>query len=109
SIVDSLLGRFQSCQHPLTLGFLHEARARIAWNAGNGADYAKSLAATEDWFRGTGTPILIARCEKLARLRTAGDATAPPSIRTGDVTSVSLTGILDDSVEEAEETKILAD
>jgi hypothetical protein len=102
SIVDTLLARFESCAHPLTLGFLHETRARVSWNAGNVADYEKSLAATEDWFRGTGTPILIARCEKLARLRTVGRSVSPKS-----GPSISVSTLLDDSVEEAEETKVL--
>src|SRR5262249_21162365 len=110
AIVDTLLARFEGCGHPLTLGFLHETRARIALTAGDVADYEKSLAATEQWFRGTGTPILIARCEKLARLRTAArTSVAPKSGQTTDIASISLTTLLDDSVEEAEETKVLSD
>jgi hypothetical protein len=71
SIIDGLLKRFAHCDHPLALGFLHEARARISWSAGRKADYEKSLLATQTLFRGTGTPILIARCEQLGRLQAA--------------------------------------
>jgi hypothetical protein len=69
AIIDGLLLRFHGTDHPLVHGFLHEARARIAWAAGRSAEYEASLAATDSWFRATGTPILIARCEQLARLR----------------------------------------
>jgi hypothetical protein len=108
-IVDSLLHRFESCQNPLTLGFLHETRARICWDAGHTADYERSLAATEDWFRGTGTPLLIARCEKLARLRSTVATSTPSQGESSDVPSISLRTVLDDSVEGSEETKVLAE
>jgi hypothetical protein len=32
-------------------------------------EYERNLAAVERWFRPTGTPALIAKCERLARLR----------------------------------------
>jgi hypothetical protein len=76
AILDGLLQRYHGTDHPLVNGFLHEARARIAWAAGRPAEYEQSLAATESWFRATGTPILIARCEQLARLRLGASAVA---------------------------------
>ena len=68
-------------------------------------DYEKSLAATERWFRGTGTPILIARCEKLARLRSVAESSTTPA--SAEAPTISIRPVLDDSVEEAEETKVL--
>ncbi|HEX3596023.1 MAG TPA: protein kinase [Polyangiaceae bacterium] len=81
AILDRLLARFQSTDHPLVLGFLHEARARICWAAGRTEEYEKSVAATEAFFRGTGTPILIARCEQLGRLRIACTVSSVPLVR----------------------------
>jgi hypothetical protein len=69
-IVDGLLRRFEHCDHPLVKGLLHEARARIAWAAGQRDAYERSLADAQTLFRGTGTPMLIARGEELGRLQT---------------------------------------
>jgi hypothetical protein len=102
AIVDGLLQRFAGCDHPLTLGLLHEARARILFAAGRVADYEKDLAETERWFRGTGTPILIARCEALTAPRTS---TAPADSRPSN----TYPALLDDSVEASEVTKVLAE
>ena len=44
-------------------------RARIAWKAGLVPDYLHHLKLCERWFRPTGTPALIAKCERLAELR----------------------------------------
>jgi hypothetical protein len=66
--IDGLLERHKNSDHPLLQGSLHEARAQIAWAAGMEADYTLSLAKTELWFRPTGTPALIAKCERLAEL-----------------------------------------
>jgi hypothetical protein len=71
--IDGLLERFRNCDHPLLQGSLHEARARIAWNAGQVAEYLHSLTIVERWYRGTGTPALIAKYERLASLRDARD------------------------------------
>jgi serine/threonine-protein kinase len=81
AIIDGLLRRFDGCDHPLTMGLLYDARARIAWNAGRVEDYETSLRATESYFRPTGTPLLMARCERLAHLRTAAllRTVVPPS------------------------------
>jgi hypothetical protein len=67
--IDALLERFRDSDHPLVQGFLHEARARISWVAGDADQYSLSLALVERWFRRTGTPALIAKCERLAELR----------------------------------------
>ncbi len=67
--IDALIERFRESQHPLVQGFLHEARARIAWMAGRTDEYSLSLSLVEHWFRRTGTPALIAKCDRLAELR----------------------------------------
>jgi hypothetical protein len=81
-IIDGLLRRFERCDHPLVKGFLHEARARIAWSAGQREAYERSLADAQTLFRGTGTPILIARGEELGRLQMTATA-ARVSMRPG--------------------------
>jgi tetratricopeptide (TPR) repeat protein len=68
--IDACLERFRDCDHPLVQGFLHEARARIAWMAGLTDEYNLSVTIVDHWFRRTGTPALIAKCERLADLRT---------------------------------------
>jgi hypothetical protein len=67
--IDGLLDRFRASDHPLVQGFLHEARARIAWMAGRTDEYDVSLAVVERWFGPTGTPALVARWERLAELK----------------------------------------
>jgi hypothetical protein len=66
--LDSLLALHEGSEHPLTLGLLHEARGRIAYKAGRKRDYHFSLTQVERHFRATGTPLLIAKCERLAEL-----------------------------------------
>ncbi len=66
--VDGLLERFRESDNPLVVGCLHETRARLSFMAGRLDDYKHSLAMVEHWFRGTGTPALIAKCERLAAL-----------------------------------------
>jgi hypothetical protein len=67
--IDGLLHRFRGSDHPLVQGYLHEARARIAWMAGRIDEYDASLAVVERWFRPTGTPSLVAKWERLAELK----------------------------------------
>jgi hypothetical protein len=77
--LDALIRRFEACDHPLVHGSLHEARARIAWNAGRVVEYRLSLAVAERWFRPTGTAALVASVERLARLESAvGEARMDP-------------------------------
>jgi tetratricopeptide (TPR) repeat protein len=66
--LDGLIARLGPARHPLTLGSLHEARASIALSAGRREIYEESLAEVERWFRATATPLLVARCERLATL-----------------------------------------
>ncbi len=78
--LDSLLARFHACDHPIVMGTLHEARARIAWKAGRIDEYARSLTAVDRWFRPTGTAALIAKIERLAELQSARSGPRlPPS------------------------------
>jgi hypothetical protein len=67
--VDGLLERFADCDHPLVHGLLHEVRARISFLTGNIPEYERSLAQVEHRFFQTGTPILIAKCKRLAELK----------------------------------------
>jgi hypothetical protein len=76
--IDGLLDRFRDCDHPLLQGSLHETRARIMWKAGRVADYVHGLSMVDRWFRPTGTPALIAKCDRLAALR---DVRAPRASR----------------------------
>jgi hypothetical protein len=69
--IDGLIERFKHVDNPLLQGLFHEARARVAWSAGNTPEYKKSLLEVERWFRPTETPILIARCERLAELESS--------------------------------------
>jgi hypothetical protein len=71
SRIDALLVRFRESKHPLVQGLLHEARAKIAWAAGRLDEYDVSRITVERWFRPTGTPALIAKCERLTDLRWA--------------------------------------
>jgi hypothetical protein len=72
--IDGLLARFRESDNPMVVGGLHEARARVAFMAGRIDEYKHSLAMTEHWFRGTGTPALIRKCDRLAALAESGAA-----------------------------------
>jgi hypothetical protein len=76
--IDGLLARFRQSDHPLVQGFLHEARARIAWMAGLTDEYHLSLTLMEHWFRATGTPALIAKCDRLAELEAGPSGALAP-------------------------------
>ncbi len=98
--IDGLLERFRDSQHPLVQGFLHEARAKIAWMAGRADEYSLSLSLVDHWFRRTGTPALIAKCERLAELR-SGPASAhrPRAGSDASSTSHAVTGIESERLE----------
>jgi hypothetical protein len=66
--LNGLIARFAKSDHPLLQGMLHEARAYICWEAKRFVEYSESLQATERWYRLTGTPALIAKCERLSSL-----------------------------------------
>ena len=92
--IDALLERFRHSQHPLVQGFLHEARAQIAWRAGRVEEYCLSLSLVEHWFRRTGTPALIAKCERLAELQSGATSANAPSADSGTASdSRAITGI----------------
>jgi hypothetical protein len=74
--IDKLIARFVDCDNPLLQGLLHEARAQVCWGAGRSEEYRASAQEVERWFRPTGTPALIAKCERLAAL---GRPAARPS------------------------------
>lgn len=67
--IDAAIARFAVTQHPLTLGLLHEARARIAWAGGRNEIYLESLGEVGRWYLDTNTPALVAKYERLAELR----------------------------------------
>ena len=52
---------------PLTMGLLHEARARVALIAKDRDAFRENLSAAERWLRPTHASALIGRCEALAR------------------------------------------
>jgi hypothetical protein len=98
--IDGLLARFRDSQHPLVQGFLHEARARIAWMAGRTDEYSLSLSLVDHWFRRTGTPALIAKCERLAELRVGPASAHRPRLGSDDgATSHAVTGVESDRLE----------
>ena len=68
--IDGLIARFADCDHPLLQGSLYEARAHICWEAKREREYAEAMAQVERWYRGTGTPTLIGKYERLATLAT---------------------------------------
>jgi hypothetical protein len=80
--VDGLLERFRESDNPMVQGRLHETRARVALMAGRTDEYKHSLSLMEHWFRGTGTPALIASYERLAAQGEEGAPTAAGSAPT---------------------------
>lgn len=67
-----LLARHGATTHALSLGLIHEARARIAFAAARLDLYGESLREATRWLRPTGTPTLVALCDRLARLGERG-------------------------------------
>jgi hypothetical protein len=80
--VDALVARFAGSDHPLLVGRLHEVRALVAWTAGREVEYAESQRLMAERFRPTGTPALIACCERIAGL--GQSKTEPRSVLTGE-------------------------
>jgi tRNA A-37 threonylcarbamoyl transferase component Bud32 len=66
--IDGLIARYEEHEHRLALGLLHETRANIAWAAGKGEQYERSLREVERWFLPTKEPALIAKCKRLSEL-----------------------------------------
>lgn len=67
--LDGLIVRFEPSGHPLTLGLIHETRARIAWANGDVEEYERSVEQVNHWFAPLGAPALIAKIERIAELR----------------------------------------
>jgi tetratricopeptide (TPR) repeat protein len=90
--LSALLARHESSEHPLALGLLHEARARISHAAGRRDDYIFSTREAERWLRPTNMSQLIAKCERLWELgRTStGTSMRPDPL---DPASVELTSV----------------
>jgi hypothetical protein len=81
--IDRLIERFRTSNHPLVQGGLHEARARVAWMGGLVEDYKHSLGLVDYWYRRTGTPALISKCERLAELMGDKNGSRVPGIASG--------------------------
>jgi hypothetical protein len=75
--IDGLIARFRESDNPLVQGKLHETRARISIMSGQMDAYKHHLALVDHWFRGTGTPALIAAAERLAALATHDRGSVP--------------------------------
>jgi tetratricopeptide (TPR) repeat protein len=90
--LELLIARHATSEHPLALGLLHEARARIAHAAGRRDVYEQSTREAERWFRPTNTPQLIAKCERLWELARQSTGTSMrPSPDPSDPASLELT------------------
>jgi hypothetical protein len=66
--LDALLEKVLPLEGPVTLGALHDARARLAFAEGDEPAYREHLAQMERWYRPTGAPQLIDCIERVARL-----------------------------------------
>jgi hypothetical protein len=85
--LDPLIERYREGGHPIVNGQIYEARAQIALAADLREELALSLARMEQHYRPTGTPALIAKCERMLELaspqrsRPRQDSTRTPSPR----------------------------
>jgi hypothetical protein len=65
--LDALLAKHGPDEGPLTLGYLHSARARVAIMMGDVITAEQQRESMERWFRPTGNPALIGQCERMRR------------------------------------------
>jgi hypothetical protein len=65
--LDTLLAKHGPDEGPLTLGYLHSARARVAIMMGDLITAEQQRESMERWFRPTGNPALIGQCERMRR------------------------------------------
>jgi hypothetical protein len=72
--LDGLLERYDGCDHRLAIGLLHEARATIAWGAGQTTEYARSLREVERCFLSSEEPALVAKYKRLVALGARSEA-----------------------------------
>jgi hypothetical protein len=63
--LERLLGQHAPSGHPLALGLIWGERAKAALRAGQADLFEASMLEMERWFVATGTPALIAQCERL--------------------------------------------
>jgi hypothetical protein len=76
--LDALLEQHQPNQGPLTLGALHEARARVAELSGDGQAASQHWAEMERWYRSTSARSLAHYCDVLRAERRRSGQGAPP-------------------------------
>jgi hypothetical protein len=98
--VDGLIERFRGCDHPMLQGCLREARARICRMAGRLEDCRHELTMMDHWFRSTGTPALIAKCDHFAAMLD-GQHSAGGSGRLVPPAPSSASAVADEAVPEA--------
>jgi tRNA A-37 threonylcarbamoyl transferase component Bud32 len=67
-LMDDLLGRLQGADHPMLLGAVHEAGARVAWLAGAHDRLRGHLEQMQRWYGQTRNPALLARAQRVVRL-----------------------------------------
>lgn len=77
-LMDDLLGRLQGSDHPMLLGAVHEAGARIAWFAGAHDRLRGHVEQMQRWYSQTRNPALLTRAQRIVRLI---DAPVPVSVR----------------------------
>ena len=65
--LDTLLAKHGPDEGPLTLGYLHSARARVAIMMDDLITAEHQRESMERWFRPTGNPALIGQCERMRR------------------------------------------
>jgi hypothetical protein len=82
--LEHLLALHAPSENALVLGLVHEMRARIAFAAGMYGAYQESTREAARWLRPTGTPTLVARCERLEQLGVPG-----ASVPRGDLVALS--------------------
>lgn len=73
-LMDDLLGRMHGADHPMLLGAVHEAGARIAWLAGAHDRLRGHVEQMQRWYGQTRNPALLTRAQRVVRLV---DAPAP--------------------------------
>jgi len=80
--------------NPLLCGSLHEARARVAFVAGDFVTYRLHLTITEKLFRSTDNPVLIARANRLAAASEMADSVPDrlPTSPSGYATEIDRAG-----------------
>jgi hypothetical protein len=67
--LEQQLAELTPSQHPLALGQVHEALARIHAQSGCREPFEQHAREMERWFRATRSPALVARCEPIHELR----------------------------------------